>query len=152
MLCFSGFELYSRWVPLLNFSRRLDFPYICLQFFPGNFSRREQTCIFTDKCIEHFKKWFQLMQLQATLSIFFSRIVRSEALVYNSYFFQNSGFTKIIRHQILCNFSGGCLLVLVKMASKTVTRTIGLYTLGGLSLIRPVRHSFYGLVARAVQG
>ena len=110
MLCFSGFELYSRWVPLLNFSRRLDFPYICLQFFPGNFSRREETCIFTDKCIEHFKKWFQRMQLQATLSIFFSRIVRSEALVYNSYFFQNSGFTKIIRHQILCNFSGGCLV------------------------------------------
>ena len=56
MLCFSGFELYSRWVPLLNFSRGLDFPYICLQFFPGNFSRQEETCIFTDKCIEHFIK------------------------------------------------------------------------------------------------
>ena len=49
------------------------------------------------------------------------------ALVYKSYFFQNSRFTEIIRHQILiqtlligCNFSYVCL-VLVKMASKTVT-------------------------------
>ena len=43
------------------------------------------------------------------------------------------------------------MLVLVKMASKSVTRSIGLlYTLGGLSLIRPVKHLFYGLVVRAV--
>ena len=31
-------------------------------------------------------------------SNFLSKIVRSEALVYNSYFFQNSCFTEIIRH------------------------------------------------------
>ena len=43
------------------------------------------------------------------------------------------------------------MLVLVKMASKSVTRSIGLlYTLGGLSMIRLVKHSFYGLVVRAV--
>ena len=32
---------------------------------------------------------------------FFSRILKSEALVYKSYFFEKSRFTKIIRHQIL---------------------------------------------------
>ena len=32
---------------------------------------------------------------------FFSRILRSEALVYNSYFFHNSRSTEIIRHYIL---------------------------------------------------
>ena len=27
----------------------LDFPYICLQFFPGNFSRKEEKCLQTKK-------------------------------------------------------------------------------------------------------
>ena len=61
-------------------------------------------------------------------SNFFSRILRSEALVYKSYFFKNSCSTEIVRHYILilfykqCNFS--CICLLVKMASKTVTRSI----------------------------
>ena len=42
------------------------------------------------------------MKLHVTPSNFFSRIVRSEALVYNSFFFfQNSRFTEIIRLQTL---------------------------------------------------
>ena len=57
--------------------------------------------------------------------IFFSTILRSEALVDNSYFFQNSCFRKLfdIRFSYKhCNFSHICLLV--KMAFKTVTRSI----------------------------
>ena len=52
---------------------------------------------------------------------------RSEALVYNSYFFSeppfygNSVFDIRFSYK-QCNFSRGCLLV--KMASKTVTRSI----------------------------
>ena len=38
------------------------------------------------------------MQLHITPSMFFGIIVRSEALGYNSYFFQKSRFTEIIRH------------------------------------------------------
>ena len=36
-----------------------------------------------------------------TPSNFFSRVLRNEALGYQSYFFQNSHFTEIIRNQIL---------------------------------------------------
>ena len=35
------------------------------------------------------------------LELFFSRILRSEALIYKSYFFQESRFSEIIRHKIL---------------------------------------------------
>ena len=57
-------------------------------------------------------------------SYFFSNsILRSEALGYNS-FFQNSDFKEIFRQKILthCNFSCGSLLV--KVASKTMIRSI----------------------------
>ena len=37
----------------------------------------------------------------ATPSIFFSKILRSEVFVYNSYFFQNSCSTEIFLHLIL---------------------------------------------------
>ena len=79
-------------VSVLKFLRRLvlDFPYICLQFFSGlsyrqmyrnlkkNGSRSSNTC--------------------SALIFVFDRILRSEAVVENSYFFQNSRFTEIIRH------------------------------------------------------
>ena len=39
--------------------------------------------------------------MYVTPSNFFRRILRSEALVYKSYFFQNSRSTEIIRHWIL---------------------------------------------------
>ena len=52
----------------------------------------------TDKLIENFKKVVLGLLTHATPSIFFGRIFRSEALVENSYFFQNSRFTEIIRH------------------------------------------------------
>ena len=56
-------------------------------------------------------------------------MLRSKALIYNSYFLQNNRLTEIIRHKTLvsykhCNFSHVCPLV--KMASKTVTRSIGI--------------------------
>ena len=64
--------------------------------------------------------------VHVTPSNFFRRILRSEALVYKSYFFQNGRSTRKLfdirfsyNH---CNFSRVCLLV--KMASKTVTRSI----------------------------
>ena len=73
-----------------------------------------------------FKKVVLDLLAPVTPSVFFSRILRSEALVYNSYFFQNSRSTEIIRHQIIIQtrpvISNACLLV--KMASKTVTRSI----------------------------
>ena len=52
----------------------------------------------TDKRIENSKKVVLGLLTHATPSIFFGRIFRSEALVENSYFFQNSRFTEIIRH------------------------------------------------------
>ena len=62
----------------------LDFPYQLSAIFPGKFC--------TGKCRENFKKQFQRMQLHVTTSNSFRRNVSSEALVYNSYFFQNSCF------------------------------------------------------------
>ena len=67
----------------------LDFPYICLQFFRGNFYRQMYRKIF--------KKVLGLLA-HVTPSNFFSLILKSEALVYNSYFFQSSRFTENIRH------------------------------------------------------
>ena len=60
--------------------------------------------------------------VHVTPSNFFRRIFMSEALVYKSYFFQNSRSAEIILFDIRfsykhCNFSRVCLLV--KMASKT---------------------------------
>ena len=58
-------------------------------------------------------------------SVFFSTILRSETLVYNSYFFRTAVLRKLFdigfscKH---CSFSRVCLLV--KMASKTVTKSI----------------------------
>ena len=63
----------------------------------GYFSRE----FFTEKCIENFKKKVLGLLAHVTASNVFSRILKSEALVYNSYFFQNSRFTEIIRHWIL---------------------------------------------------
>ena len=57
------------------------------------------------------------MQLHVTPSQVISRIVRSEVLVYNSYF-QFAELFDIRFSYKYCNFSSGCLLV--KMASKTV--------------------------------
>ena len=64
-----------------------------------------------------FWKVFLGLLAHVTPSIFFSRILRSEALVYNWNFFQNSRSTGIIRHWFSykqykhCNFSRVCLLV-----------------------------------------
>ena len=61
----------------------LDFPYICLQFFPGYFYR------------QMYRKFFKnVLGLLAhvTPSNFFSRIHKSEALVYNSCLFSKRRF------------------------------------------------------------
>ena len=91
----------------------------------------------TDKCrvLRVTRKWNPIIhdytlhgKVLETLStgtppIFFRTILCFVALVYNWYFFQNSRFTEIIRNYIThFNFSHVCLLV--KMASKTVTRSI----------------------------
>ena len=63
--------------------------------------------------------------VHVTPSNFFRRILRSEALVYKSYFFRTAVLRKLfdIRFSYkYCNFSRVCLLV--KMTSKTVTRSI----------------------------
>ena len=56
---------------------------------------------------------------------FFSRILRSEALVDKSYFFRTAVLGKLFEIRFSykhCDFSSVCLLV--KMASKTVTKSI----------------------------
>ena len=54
-----------------------------------------------DKCIESFEKVVLGLLAHVMPSIFFGRILRSETLVHNSYFFQNSRSMEIIRHNIL---------------------------------------------------
>ena len=75
----------------------LDFPYIFSAIFivPGKFQLAGRK-IFTDKCIEHLKKWFQHMQLHVTPSNIFIRIVRSEALV-------NQGCQKVLSSSLIMN-------------------------------------------------
>ena len=66
-----------------------------------------------------------------TPSNFFRRILRSEALVYKSYFFRRAVLRKLFDIRFShnhCNFSRVSLLA--KMASKTVTRSITSFTHG----------------------
>ena len=63
--------------------------------------------------------------MHVTPSNVFRRILRSEALVYKSYFFQNSRSKELFDTRFSynhCNFSRACLLV--KMALKTVKWSI----------------------------
>ena len=82
----------------------LDFRYICLQFFTGNFSRQEEKFYrqMYSKILKSgssvYNSVFFSSVCNSMPSKFFVRVVRSGALVYNSYFFQNRRFTKIIRH------------------------------------------------------
>ena len=62
--------------------------------FVCNFSRD----FLRDRLYRKFKKGVLGLLGHVTSSLFFRRIFRSEVLVYNSYFFQNSRSTKIIRH------------------------------------------------------
>ena len=50
------------------------------------------------KMYRKFLKAVLGLLVHVTPSIFFRRILRSEALVYKSYIFQNSRFTEIIRN------------------------------------------------------
>ena len=65
-------------VTMLKFLQKLplDFPYICLQFFPNNFYRQMYR--------KFLKKVLGLLA-HITPSNFFSRSLKSEALVYSSY-------------------------------------------------------------------
>ena len=67
-------------VTVLKFLQKLalDFPYICLQFFPGNLYRQMYT---------KFSKMVLGLLAHVTPSNSFSRIVKSEALVCSSYTF-----------------------------------------------------------------
>ena len=70
-----------------------------------------------------------------TPSIFFSRILRSEALVYNLYFFSEQPFYgnySALAYHTNTVISHACLLV--KLASKSVTRSIKA-TFGELTFI-----------------
>ena len=61
--------------------------------------------------------------MHVTPSNFFSRVLRNEALGYKSYFFGTAILRKLFEIRFSyehCNFARVCLLV--KMASKTVTR------------------------------
>ena len=67
-------------VTVLKFLQKLalDFPYTFLQFFTGNFYRQMYR--------KFLKKVLGLLA-HVTPSIFFSRFLKSEALVYSSYVF-----------------------------------------------------------------
>ena len=87
----------------------------------GNFSRD----FLTNECIENLKNVVVGFLAHVAPSIFFSRILRSEASVYNLYFFRTAVLRKLfdIRFSYKhCNFSRVCLLV--EIASKSVTRSI----------------------------
>ena len=77
-------------VPVLKFLQRLalDFPYISI-YFPG-LSYRQM--------YRKFQKVVIGLQVHVTPTNFFRRILRNEASVYKSYFFQNSRSMEIIRH------------------------------------------------------
>ena len=61
----------------------LDFPHICLQFFPGNFYRQ---------IYRKFVKKVLGLLAHVTPSNFFCRILKSKALVYSSYMFLKQPF------------------------------------------------------------
>ena len=87
-------------------------------FFPG-LSYRQM--------YRKFKKVVLGLLAHVTASISFSRILSSEALIYNSYYFRTAVLRKLfdIRFSYThCNFSRVCLLV--KIASKTVTRSLSI--------------------------
>ena len=67
-------------VTVLKFLQKLalDFPYIFLQFFPGNFFRQ---------MYRKFLKKILSLLAHVTPSNVFSRILKSEALVYSLYVF-----------------------------------------------------------------
>ena len=118
----------------LPFQEKLNLSTNCLNFFrfsiylsvifPGTLTYSQM--------YRKFKKVVLGLLAHVTPSIFFRRILRSEALVYNSYFsFRTAVLRKLFdirfsyKHY---NFSRDCLLV--KMASKTVTRAILRYYQG----------------------
>ena len=70
--------------------------YLPLQLFRGNFSWQEQIFLQTNvqKIVKSGSSTCSCMHV--TPSVFFSRIKRSEALVNNSYFFQDSCFIEIL--------------------------------------------------------
>ena len=64
--------------------------------------------------------------------IFFSRVLRSEAVVYKSFFFRRAVLRKLCNIRFSYkhfNFSRICLLV--KMASKTMTSSIATFVISG---------------------
>ena len=69
-----------------------------------------------------FKKVVLGLLAHVTPSICFNKMLRSEALVYNRYFFQNGRSTEIIRHSTLDSHTNTVLsnafAPLIKMASK----------------------------------
>ena len=92
---------------MLKFLQRLalDFPNICLQFFLGLLYRQ---------MYRKFEKVVLGHLAHIKPSVFFSRILRSEDLVYNSYFFRTAILRKLFDIRFLykhCNFSRGCLSV-----------------------------------------
>ena len=66
-------------------------------------SSRQEEEIFTDKCWKIFKKGSRACSRMYRPQIFFSRIVSSEALLYNSIFFFRTG---VFRHKILTQTIG----------------------------------------------
>ena len=108
-------------LPVLKFLLRpaLDFPYI----YVCNFSRD----FLTIKCIKNITKWSCLLA-HVTPLIFFSRILRSEVQFTIHFFFSEQPFYG--NYSTLDSYTTNTVIshavdgLLVKMASKTVTKSI----------------------------
>ena len=89
--------------------------------FPGSFSRQEERFLQTN-VKKIIKSGSSACSYTQRPQIFFSRIVSSEGLVYNFFFFRTAVLGNYSALDTHCSFSCGCLLV--KMASETVIRPI----------------------------
>ena len=80
--------------PLLKISIHCRSKYL---FLPTKISRKKlQTNI--SEYVENLKQVCGQMEAQVLPPKFFSKILCCVAFIYNSYFYQNSRFTEIIRH------------------------------------------------------
>ena len=103
-------------VSVLKFLQRLALD------FPCNFSRG----FLTDTCIENLKKWFQVFQRMKRPQFFSAESLEVKLLFTIHVFLEQPFWRKLFdirfSYKPCINFSPVCLLV--KMVSKTVTRSI----------------------------
>ena len=116
--------------------RRIDLMKVLDAISSSRQPREKLQCLYENliahKYMENLKQASEEILSTVTAPEFASRILYWVALAYNSYFFRKAVLEKLFDIKFLCkhfNFSRGCGL-LVKMASKTVTKSIARGLLG----------------------